>query len=123
LNVSGFLSYLKEEERFRSAETIHAPCGRANKLLYRDVKAICPAMKKLIHKTWLVVNGNVEYVVEGKSSHPCYRMYRHFKKYTEGETIWIRYHWDRRYTIVWEEDMKLLWNKQQLIRTDFYSNC
>ena len=101
---------LKEEERFRSAETIHVPCGRANNLLCRDVKAICPAMKKLNNKTWLMVNSIVEYVVEGKSSHPCYRMYRHDKKYTEGETSWIRYLLDGP-------------NKQQSIRTDFYSDC
>jgi hypothetical protein len=85
LNVSRFLSYLKEEEWFRSTETIHAPCGRANKLLYRDVKVICPAIKMLIHMTWLVVNGNVEYVVEGNSSHPCYRMYRHDKNIPKGK--------------------------------------
>ena len=123
LNVSGFLSYLKEEEWFRSAETTHVPCGRASKLLYRDVKVICPAMKKLIHKTWLMVNGNVEYAVEGKSSHPCYRMYRHDKKYIEGEPIWIRYHLDRQYKIESEEDMELLPNKQQSIRSDFYRDC
>jgi hypothetical protein len=87
LNVSGFLSYLKEEEWFRSAETIHVPYGRANNLLYRAVKAICPVIKKSILKTWLIVNGIVEYVVEGKSSHSCCWMYRHDKKYTKGKTI------------------------------------
>jgi hypothetical protein len=33
LNVSGFLSYL-DQEKFRLAETIYVPCGKADKLFY-----------------------------------------------------------------------------------------
>ena len=61
LNVDGFLSYLAADERFRSAFTIYVPCGRADKLFHGDVKAICPAMTKLMHRTWLMVNGNVRH--------------------------------------------------------------
>jgi hypothetical protein len=46
LNVDGFRSYLAEDDRFRSATTIYVPCGKADKLFYGDVKAICPAMTK-----------------------------------------------------------------------------
>ena len=73
LNIEGFLDYLLEDERFALvAETIYVPCGNADKLFYDDVKARLPAMKKLIHKTWLLVNGKVEYVVQGKGRHPYY---------------------------------------------------
>ena len=51
-------------------------------------------MTKLIHRTWLLVNGNVEYVVQGKGRHPCYK---HDRKYIEGETAWIKYTWDGKY--------------------------
>ena len=44
LNVSGFLSYL-DQEKFRLAETIYVPCGKADKLFYCDVKAKCPRMR------------------------------------------------------------------------------
>ena len=57
LNVDGFLDYLSQDERFALAETIYVPCGTADKLLYGDVKARFPAMTKLIHRTWLLVNG------------------------------------------------------------------
>jgi hypothetical protein len=51
LNIDEFLSYLAEDDRFRSATTIYVLCGKAERLLYRDVKARCPAMTKLIHRT------------------------------------------------------------------------
>ena len=87
LNVYGFLSYLAEDDRrFRSATTIYVPCGKgkAERLLYRDVKARCPAMTKLIHRSWLMVNGDVEYVREGQGRHKCYCVFK-------GETAWIKY--------------------------------
>jgi hypothetical protein len=87
LNVDGFLSYLAEDDRFRSVTTFYVPCGRVDKLFYGDVKAICPAMTKLIHRTWLMVNGNVEYVREGKGRHQCYWVYKHDKQYIEGKQL------------------------------------
>jgi hypothetical protein len=72
LNVEGFLDYLSEDERFALAETIYVPCGNADKLLYYDANVQFPAMTKLIHRTWLLVNGNVEYVIQGKGRHPYY---------------------------------------------------
>jgi hypothetical protein len=91
LNVYGFLCFLAEDDRFRSATTINVPCGRAEKLYYGDVRAVCPTMTKLILRTWLMVNGNVEYVREGQGRHQYYRVYKHEKEYIKGETAWIKY--------------------------------
>jgi hypothetical protein len=62
LNVSGFLNYL-DQEKFQLAETVYVPCGKADMLFYCDVKAKCPRMKLLIHRQWLMMNGNTEFVV------------------------------------------------------------
>jgi hypothetical protein len=122
LNVEGFLDYLSEDERFALAETIYVPCGNADKLLYGDVKARFPAMNKLIHRTWLLVNGNVEYVVKGKGRHECHRVYKHDKEYIAGETAWIKYTWDGKYEKVDEEQLvqELVQGKRKKKRTDFY---
>jgi hypothetical protein len=88
LNVSGFLSYL-DQEKFQLAETIYVPCGKADKLLYCEVKARCPRMRLLIHRQWLMMNGNTKFVVEGQSNHPCYRMYKHDCPYIDGVNVWI----------------------------------
>jgi hypothetical protein len=88
LNVSGFLSYL-DQENFRLAKPIHVPCGKADTLFYCDVKAKCPRMRLLIHRQWLMMNGNTEFVVEGQSNHPCYRMYKHDHPYIDGVNAWI----------------------------------
>jgi hypothetical protein len=122
LDVQGFLDYLSEDERFALAETIYVPCGNADKLFYDDVKARLPAMTKLIHKTWLLVNGKVEYVVQGKGRHPCYRVYKHDHKYIEGETAWIKYTWDGKYDKVDEEQLvqELVQGKRKTKRTNFY---
>jgi hypothetical protein len=48
LNVTRFLSYL-DQEKLRLAETIYAPCVKAEKLFYCDVKAKCPRMSELMH--------------------------------------------------------------------------
>jgi hypothetical protein len=105
LNVSGFLSYLEQDDRFWSATTVYVPCGKADRLYYRDVKAICPAMTTLIHRTWLMMNGNLEYVLEGQGRHPCYRVYKHDKEYIQGETAWIKYSWDGKYEKFQEEHL------------------
>ena len=70
------------DDRFRSATTIYVPCGKAERLLYRDVKARCPAMMKLIPRTWLMVNDI--YVREDQGRHKCYCVFK-------GETAWIKY--------------------------------
>ena len=45
LNVTGFLSYLEEQVKFRSAEQIYVPCGlKTDKLLYSDLRQRCPQM-------------------------------------------------------------------------------
>ena len=88
LNVSGFLSYL-DQEKFRLAETIYVPCGKADKLFYCDVKAKCPRMRLLIHRQWLMMNGNTEFEVEGRINHLCYYMYKHDHPYVDGVNAWI----------------------------------
>jgi hypothetical protein len=87
LKVRGFLSYLAQDDRFWSVTTIYVPCGKADKLYYSDVKALCPAMTKLIHRTWLMMNGNLEYVLQGQGRHPCYWVYKHDKNYTKGKQL------------------------------------
>ncbi len=101
LNVSEFLSYL-DQEKFQLAKTIYVPCGKADKLLYCDVKAKCPRMRLLIHRQCLMMNGNTKFVVEGQSNHPCYRMYKHDCPYIDGINVWIRWLWDRKYKLVLE---------------------
>jgi hypothetical protein len=46
-----------------------------------------PCYDKIIHRTWLMVNGNVEYVREGKGRHQCYRVYKHDKKKLKGKQL------------------------------------
>ncbi len=90
LNVIGFLSYLNQE-KFRLAETIYVPCAKAEKLFYCDAKAKCPRMRELIHGQWLMMNGNTEFVEEGQSQHPCYRMYKHDHSNFDGYNAWIQW--------------------------------
>ena len=125
LKVRGFLSYLARDDRFWSATTIYVPCGKADKLYYSDVKALCPAMTKLIHRTWLMMNGNLEYVLQGQGRHPCYRVYKHDKEYIQGETAWIKYSsWDGKYEKVQEEQLvqleQLVPQRRQTKPTNFY---
>jgi hypothetical protein len=110
LNVSGFLSYLEQDDRFRSATTVYVPCGKADRLYYRDVKAKCPAMTTLIQRTWLMMNGNLEYVLEGQGRHQCCWVYNYDKEYIQGETAWIKYSWDGKYEKVQEEHFVQLKN-------------
>jgi hypothetical protein len=121
LNVSGFLSYL-DQEKFRSAERIYVPCGKADKLFYCDVKAKCPRMRLLIHRQWLMMNGNSEFVVEGQSNHPCYRMYKHDHPYIDGVNAWIRWLWDRKYKLVLERQFVTdnSMHKRMRTQTTFY---
>ena len=121
LNVSGFLSYL-DQEKFRLAETIYVPCGKADKLFYCDVKAKCPRMRLLIHRQWLMMNGNTEFVVEGQSNHPCYRMYKHDRPYIDGVNVWIRWLWDRKYKLVFEREFGTndTTRKRMRTKTTFY---
>jgi hypothetical protein len=61
LNATGFLSYL-DQEKFRLAETIYVPCAKAEKLFYCEVKVKCPRMRESLHRQWLMMNGNTEFV-------------------------------------------------------------
>ena len=96
LNVTGFLSYLEEQVKFRSAEQIYVPCGlKTDKLLYSDVRLRCPQMTALIHDKWIKIDGNTEYVLEGQSRHACYRMYKHDTPNIPGVNAYIKYQWDK----------------------------
>jgi hypothetical protein len=112
------------DDRFRSATTVYVPCGKADRLYYRDVKAICPAMTTLIHRTWLIMNGNLEYALEGQGRHPCYWVYKHDKEYIQRETAWIKKSWDGKYKIGQEEHLVQLEHfvlqKRQPKQTIFY---
>ena len=70
------------------------------------------------------MNGNVEYVFEGKGRHPCYQVYKHDKEYIEGETAWIKYTWDGKYEKVQERQLvqleQLVQGKQKTKQTNFY---
>ncbi len=124
LKVRRFLSYLARDDRFRSATTIYVPYGKADKLYYSDVNAICPAMTKLIHRTWLMMNGNLDYVLQGQGRHPCYRVYKHDTEYIQGETSWIKYSWDGKYEKVQEEQLvqleQFVPQRRQTKPTNFY---
>ena len=122
LSVSRFFSYLEHDERFRTAYTIHILCLKADKLYFRDVKEICPAMAKLIHKSWLMTTGNLDHVKEGCSNHSCYWMYRHDKQYIEGETAWIKYMWDEKYKKVHTSTRTITIKKTGKKRTIFYTD-
>ncbi len=83
-----FLSYL-EHEKFRLAETIYVPCAKSDKLLYCEVKEKCPRMRDLIHDKWLMMTGITEFVEEGQSRRPCYRMYKHDHPFYDGVNAWV----------------------------------
>jgi hypothetical protein len=61
-------------------------------------------------------------VVEGWSSHPCYRVYRHERKYIPGVIAWIKYNWDVSYNKACEEQLvqqeELLPKKQPIKLTN-----
>ena len=96
LNVTGFLSYLDEQVKFRFAERIYVPCGlKTDKLFYSDVRLRCPQMTALIHDKWIKTDGNMEYVLEGVSRHACYRMYKHDTPNIPGVNAYIKYQWDK----------------------------
>jgi hypothetical protein len=88
LNVAGFLSYL-DQEKFRLAQTVYVPCAKSDKLLYCKVNAKCPRMRELIQSKWLVMTGITEFVEEGQSRHPCYRMYKHDHPNIDGVNAWV----------------------------------
>ena len=94
--MTGFLSYLEEQVKFRSAERIYVSCGlKTDKLLYSDVRLRCPQMTALIHDKWIKIDGNLEYVLEGQSRHACYRMYKHDALHMPGVNAYIKYQWDK----------------------------
>ena len=88
LNVAGFLSYL-DHEKFRLAETIYVPCAKSDKLLCCEVKEKCPRMRDLIHDKWLMMTGITDFVEEGQSRHPCYRMYKHDHPFFDWVNAWV----------------------------------
>ena len=123
LNVAGFLSYL-DHDKFRLAETIYVPCAKSDKLLYCDcdVKEKCPRMRDLIHDKWLMMTGITEFVEEGQSRRPCYRMYKYDHPFFDGVNAWVRWFWDRNYKLVMESQFVLDNNtrQQSRIQTTFY---
>ena len=96
LNVTGFLSYLDEQVKFRFAERGYVPCGlKTDKLFYSEVRLRCEQMTALIHDKWIKTTGNIEYVLEGASHHACYRMYKHDTPNIPGVNAYIKCEWDK----------------------------
>ena len=48
-----------------------------------------PRMRDLIHDKWLMMTGITEFVEEGQSRHPCYRMYKHDHPFYDGVNAWV----------------------------------
>ena len=79
-------------------------------------------MREIIHGQWLMMNGNTEFVEEGQSHHPCYRMYKHDHSNIDEVNAWIRWFWDRKYKLVLETQFVqgTTMCKQQRTKTAFY---
>jgi hypothetical protein len=75
LNIGGFLSYLDQDDRFRLATTIYVPCGKADRVQRCKGKMTCNDHTYTQDLDY--DDGSVEYVVEGWSSHPCCKVYKH----------------------------------------------
>ncbi len=72
-----------------------------------------------------MMNGNLEYVLQGQGRHPCYQVYKHDKEYIQGETAWIEYSsWDGKYEQVQEEQLaqleQLVPHRRQTKPINFY---
>ncbi len=52
-----------------------------------------------------MMNGNLEYFLEGQGRHECFWVYNHNKEYIQGDTAWIKYSWDNKYRKVQEEHL------------------
>jgi hypothetical protein len=82
-----------------------------------------PRMRDLIHDKWLMMTGITEFLEEGQSRHPSYRMYKHDHPFFDGVNAWVRWFWDRKYKLVMESQFVLDNNTRQRsrIQTIFYS--
>jgi hypothetical protein len=69
---------------------------------YCTVRQRQKILRELIHGKWLMMTGITEFVEEGQSRHPCYRMYKHDHPNIDGVNAWVRWFWDRKYKLVTE---------------------
>ncbi len=76
LNAGAFLRYL-QLEYFRNVQCIFIPCKKTKGLLVSDIKQACLSVQTIVHSKWLMDNGRMEEIQEGKGHHQCYRVYWH----------------------------------------------
>jgi hypothetical protein len=101
LILAAFLRFL-QSEHFRNVGCIFIPCEKTKRLFMNEIKQVCPSVKTIIHSKWLMINGFMEVIQEGEGWHPCYRVYRHDKPFTEGTNVWVKFDWDKKCKLVLE---------------------
>jgi hypothetical protein len=101
LNVAAFLRFL-QSEHFRNVQCIFIPCGKTKELFMNDIKQACPSVQTIVHSKWLMINGLMKEIQEGEEQHPCYRVYRRDKPFTEGTNVWVKFDWDKKFKLVSE---------------------
>jgi hypothetical protein len=95
LNVAAFLRFL-QSEHFRNVQCIFIHCGKTKRLFVNEIKQAYPSVQTIVHSKWLMINGLMEEIQEGEGRHPCYRVYRHDKPFTEGTNVWVKFDWDKK---------------------------
>ncbi len=120
LNVSAFLCLL-QSEHFRNVQAIFIPCGKTKGLFVNDIKQACPSVQTIVHSKWLMMNGSMEEIQEGKGRHPKNRVYRHDTPFTEGTNVWVQFEWDKNFKLVSESLFvaPAFLRKRNRIRTSF----
>jgi hypothetical protein len=83
LNVAAFLRFL-QSEHFINMQCILVPCGKTKGLFVNEIKQACPSVQTIVHSKWLMIDELMEEIQEREGRHPCYRVYRHDKPFTEG---------------------------------------
>jgi hypothetical protein len=94
LNIGSFLRFL-QSEHFRNVQCIFILCRKTKGLFVNDIKQACPSVRTVVHSKWLMANGSMEEIQEGEGRHPCYRVYRHDMRFTEGTNVWVQFDWDK----------------------------
>jgi hypothetical protein len=101
LNVGAFLHFL-QLEHFRNVQCIFILGGKTKGLFVNGIKHACPRVQTIVHSKWLMINGTIEEIQEGKGWHHCYRVYRHDMPFTEGTNVWVKLNWDKKCKLVLE---------------------
>ncbi len=65
LNIGAFLRFL-QWEHFRNVQRIFIPCGKTKGLFVNDIKQARSSVQTIVHSKWLMINGSMEEIQEGK---------------------------------------------------------